>query len=541
MSVEFRQRKPGEYARILWRRKWMIALPAVAVALAFAWAVWKLPNVYESTTLLTVRPPSISPSIVPQLSNDDLSVRISTIGQQVVSRTSLQPLIEKYGLYAVERRRGEPMDTLVERMRTRDIGVRVNTSRNDVTNGFYLSFRGPDPRATQAVTAELAAKYTKAQTQDAIGDANNTKEFFEGRLEQARQELDAIDRQRLEVMMRNRDNLPETSQALIGQLAGLREEQKSLGTSLDLLRQRRASLISQQGDIEKRRTEEIDLFIDNIQDPKTTPAYASLVSRREHLRSEKENLLTQYRPKHPDVISKQAELDNVQREINEMVADYKQRVEERRKRLESMSDPRGDKLKIEVQETESQLSALQKRQATNDTQIADVNRRLGGLPNAVVELQGVEREYLTKKAVYDELLQKSNQADIVAGVQANAQGESIQVIDGANLPEQPVAPKRPMLMMLGLLLGLGLGLACAAALEVPKLLTIQTTEDAEHYTGLPVLVSLPNMLTPREERRLRMRRTALAFAGFVAAVVSVPALYAVLRLTRVLEMFAFRG
>jgi hypothetical protein len=76
---------------------------------------------------------------------------------------------------------------------------------------------------------------------------------------------------------------------------------------------------------------------------------------------------------------------------------------------------------------------------------------------------------------------------------------------------------------------------------VPKLLTIQTTEDAEHYTGLPVLVSLPNMLTPREERRLKMRRTAFALAGFVAAVLSVPALYVVLRLTHVLEMFAFRG
>ncbi|HYN84214.1 MAG TPA: GNVR domain-containing protein [Pyrinomonadaceae bacterium] len=541
MSVEFRQRKPGEYARILWRRKWMILLPAVAVALAFGWAVWKLPNVFEATTLLTVRPPSISPSIVPQLSNDDLSVRINTIGQQVVSRTSLQPLIEKYGLYAVERHRGEPMDSLVERMRTRDISVRVNTTRNDITNGFYLSFRGSDPRTTQAVTAELASKYTKAQTQEATNDATQTKEFFEGRLEQARQELDTIDKLRLDVMMRNRDNLPETSQALIGQLAGLREEQKSLGTSLDLLRQRRASLMSQKGDIEKRRTEEIDLFIDNIQDPKTTPAYASLVTRREHLRSEKERLLTEYRPKHPDVIAKQAEIENVQRDINEMVADYKQRVEERRKRLEGMSDPREATYRKELEEAESQLSALQKRQAANDAQIADVNRRLGGLPGAVVELQGVEREYQTKKAVYDELLKKSQQADLVAGVQANAQGESIQVIDGANLPERPVAPKRPALMLLGLLLGLGFGLACAAAFEVPKLLTIQTTEDAEHYTGLPVLVSLPNMLTPREERRLKMRRTAFALAGLAAAVVSVPALYAVLRLTRVLEMFAFRG
>ncbi len=37
MSVEFRQRTPGEYARILWNRKWLIVLPTIAVAVAVAW------------------------------------------------------------------------------------------------------------------------------------------------------------------------------------------------------------------------------------------------------------------------------------------------------------------------------------------------------------------------------------------------------------------------------------------------------------------------------------------------------------------------
>ncbi|HWS53531.1 MAG TPA: Wzz/FepE/Etk N-terminal domain-containing protein, partial [Pyrinomonadaceae bacterium] len=85
MSVEFRQRTPGEYARLLWRRKWLIALPTVAVAFAVAWVVWRLPNTYESQTLLVVRPASISPSVMPQLSDNDLTFRINNIGQEVVS------------------------------------------------------------------------------------------------------------------------------------------------------------------------------------------------------------------------------------------------------------------------------------------------------------------------------------------------------------------------------------------------------------------------------------------------------------------------
>ena len=541
MSVEFRQRTPGEYAQILWKRKWLIVLPAVAIAFAIAIVVWKLPNVYESTTLLTVRPSSISNDVVPRLSDDDLTIRINNIQQEVFSRSSLQPMIEKYGLYAAERHRGEPMDVLVERMRTRDIGVRINTTRNDITNGFNLSFRGPDPRTTQAVTAELASKYTKAQAKAAGEDAAQTKELFENKLREEKERLDAIDQQRLQFMMAHRENLPTTSQSLIGQLAGLREEQKSLISAIGILRERRSLLNTQQGDLEKQRGQEVDTFIDQLQDPKSTPAYAQLVSRREQLKSESEQLLAEYTPKHPDVIAKQAQIENVQREINDLINEHKLKVEARRKKLDGMMDPRLNTLKYELQTTNSQITAMEKRLAVTESQIADMSQRLGGVPTTEVGLEALNREYQSAKAVYDSTLEQYEKAKLISQVQINAQGESIAVIDAANMPERPVAPNRPLWMALGLLIGLGIGLAGAALLEVPRLLTIQTTEDAEHYTGLPVLVSLPDLRTPREERSLRLRRAALAVAGVVITVASIPALALLLKLTRVVEFLALRG
>src|SRR4051812_2448754 len=227
MSVEFRQRTPGEMARMVWRRKWLIALPTAAVAVAVAAVVWRLPNVYESTTLLTVRPASITTSAVPQLSESDLSIRINNISQEVTSRSTLEPMIVRYDLYLSERRRGATMDELVERMRTRDIRFSLNTSRNDITNGFFLTFRGEEPRTTQKVTEELASKFVSTQTQAAGNDARNTKEFFNEQVNQAKARLDEIDRQRLDFMRRNIGSLPNEMQGLVGQLSGLREEQKA--------------------------------------------------------------------------------------------------------------------------------------------------------------------------------------------------------------------------------------------------------------------------------------------------------------------------
>jgi ABC-type uncharacterized transport system permease subunit len=81
-------------------------------------------------------------------------------------------------------------------------------------------------------------------------------------------------------------------------------------------------------------------------------------------------------------------------------------------------------------------------------------------------------------------------------------------------------------------------LLLAGIFEVPRLLTIQTSEDATHYTSLPVLVSLPELLTPAESARIPKRRKLMLAAGFAAMVISIPALALILKLTQVFERFA---
>ena len=99
MSVEFRQRKPSEYIRILQRRKWLVILPVVAITTAVAWVVYRLPNVYESTTLIVVRPSTLPTGVVPTITEDSLSRQLASITQVVTSRSSLEPLVDRYGLY----------------------------------------------------------------------------------------------------------------------------------------------------------------------------------------------------------------------------------------------------------------------------------------------------------------------------------------------------------------------------------------------------------------------------------------------------------
>ena len=98
MSVDFRQRKPAEYLRILQRRKWLVILPAIAIATAVAWVVYRLPDVYESSTLIVVKPSTLPKTVVQTTTEDNLTRQLSSIAQVVQSRSSLEPLVEKYDL-----------------------------------------------------------------------------------------------------------------------------------------------------------------------------------------------------------------------------------------------------------------------------------------------------------------------------------------------------------------------------------------------------------------------------------------------------------
>jgi len=537
MSVEFRQRKPGEYGSMLWKRKWLIILPAIAVSFAVAIVVWRLPNVYQSNTLLTVRPSNIMAGIVPQLSDDDLTIRINAIGQEVFSRSSLEPLITTYNLYAVERRRGEPMELLVERMAKKDIKIEVNKSRDDITNGFSLAFKGPDPYVAQKVTRDLAGKYVNTQTRAQSESAGQTVIFIQQQLDQAKAELDTIDQQRLQALKSNINNLPTQANSLVLRLTGLYEQQKSYVTEIGRMRDQRTMLTTQLGDISKQSSFEKERVVEDTTDPKTTPAWAELSKRESQLDSELQNLKTILKPKNPDVIAKNQELEAVKRSKQELIDDWQNRIAEKSKKLEKFVDPRFSSTRSNLQFIEGEIARHEKLLNQTGVQIAGVENQLRNVPNAEILLGSLDREYQTKKATYDSLLEKKTKAELGKAAESAGQGETIQVIDPASLPEKPVAPKRPLLIALGLALGLAVGLMFAAAFEAPRLLTIQSVEDARHYTGLPVLISVPELLTQKEQRRVRLRRMATTFAGIALTVVSIPALALVLKLTRVFELF----
>jgi polysaccharide chain length determinant protein (PEP-CTERM system associated) len=537
MSVEFRQRTPGEYVKIAWKRRWLIILPAIAITAAVFWVVQQLPDLYESSTLIVVKPSTLPNSLVPTISEEGLARQLASIAQVVTSRSSLEPLIEKYDLYKVERLRGEPMEMIIESMRN-NINVGVNTSRNDVTNGFNIAYRGQNPRATQAVDADLAGKYISEQTKNTVSSTHSAKEFIDAQVKTIKDELDALDKQRLEFKQTHVGSLPTEGAALLGQLSGLRDQQKAYITELGRYQDRRSQLVSQVALMRTTSEQAREDVAENTTDPKTTLAWAQLVARKADLEAQLTRMRQEYKPKHPDVIAKQAELDSVKDSMDQMILDWKQKIKEKEGKLRDRPDITVANLESEVKLVDGEIRRQQKTLGEIDKQIADVMGRINSVPTTEVTLEALDREYQTKKVALDQLLDQQQKIALGADAAMTQQGGGIEVVDPANLPSAPVAPKRLILFGMGLAMGLGFGLLLAAIFEVPRLFTIQTREDVTHYTRLPVLISLPELLTPAEALSRPRRRRLLLAAGIVATVLAIPVLALVLRISHVFERFA---
>ena len=89
--------------------------------------------------------------------------------------------------------------------------------------------------------------------------------------------------------------------------------------------------------------------------------------------------------------------------------------------------------------------------------------------------------------------------------------------------------------MMGTAIGLFIGLVMAAFFEIPRLFKIQNIEDAKHYTGLPILASVPPLLSEREKDWLRRSAKLKLAAGIAGAIAIIPLIVLLLQVTRVFD------
>ncbi|MGZ3603749.1 MAG: GumC family protein [Thermodesulfobacteriota bacterium] len=486
-----------DYLDIGLRRKWYIIVPLVICVLG-SFGVYKyLPKVYKATTLILVQPQRVPENYVRPTITDSVASRLNTIGQEILSRTRLEKVIQEFNLYS-DIRKSVPMEGIVEVMRRAvEVKVQANPQNERVQNSFSVSFEGKDPETVMMVTNKLASLFIEENLKVREDRAEGTSEFLS-------KELQGMDEQlrRKEYEIRNfRERaMGQLPQQLDANLRILERLQQQIKTTNESLRAAEDRIIVIQNQIEMMKKREIvrvgsqgDISVDRGEDP--------LIAQLRNLRSDLAVAQSKYKENHPDVIDLKRKIADIEPKIRESMRKTKGQGVSGQNLTPPSLDPETERLLTQYTE-QYHAAALETKRLREEEkelkqQIALYQRRIEDTPRREQELAFLTRDYDLLKTNYQSLLDKKIQAQMAQNLEHKQQGEQFKILDPARVPEKPVKPDRNKILLIGTVIGLALGLGLTWLRETMDQ-SFHTVSDVESYLGLPVLATIPSL---REEER----------------------------------------
>src|SRR5580698_9174279 len=181
-----------DYFTILKRRWWIIAIPAIIFPLVGFGITFLVQPEYVSQTLVLVEQQKVPESYVKAVVTEDLSGRLASMKEQITSRSRLQPIIERFNLFAGGKL---TMDERIDLTRKNILitPIQSEIARTNGLPGFFISFRASDPRTAQLVCGEIQSLFVSENLSDRAASAAGTNEFLASQMADAKAKLDEQD------------------------------------------------------------------------------------------------------------------------------------------------------------------------------------------------------------------------------------------------------------------------------------------------------------------------------------------------------------
>ena len=509
-----KQYVPTDYARMAWRRRWLIVVPFVAGLFGTLLVSSMVPDLYRPEMLIQVVPQRVPDAFVQSTVTLRTEDRINALSQQAMSRTELERLIETFDLYPSARAR-LPMQKVVESMRESvELEIALGGSRD--AEAFYVRFSYPDAEIATRVTARIGAMFVEQNARDRTMLAEGTQEFLEAELVQARALLEETEA-RLEVFRRrNAGRLPDQLDFNMQAMQNTQLQLQAHVESLARDRDRKLMLERLYNDAQTAGLESVEadtIRADSLEGPLADPGVAVVGTARERL-AQAQALLTalerRLRPEHPDIARTKRLVDDLEREAAEEPTGTRAvaLTPAQTARLERLQQ-----MRAEVESLSRQIGFKEAEERRLREVTAGYERRIQAIPGVQSEWIALSRDYETQQDAYLDLLAKSEQAKVAADLERRQVGEQFRIIDPPQVLVTPTSPNRLQFSTLGTLGSLFLGLALAGLVELRDS-TFRTEDEVAELLTVPVIGNVPFVESDADRHWSRLRRLlASATAG----------------------------
>lgn len=494
-----------DYLGAFRRRRGSILITAAVILAVSVLAALLWPPTYRSTATILIEEQEVPPDLVRSTITSYAAQRIQQINARVMTRANLMEIVEKYNLYA-GKRRYETTEEILERMRE---DIKLDTLSADVvdprtgrptatTIAFTLAFEGEAPEVTQKVANELTTLYLNENLRNRTEKASETFTFLSTEADKLGQHIAELESQLATFKEKNADRLPELTGLNMQLIERTEREIKDVEVQMRGLEDRMFYMEGQLATINPM-TQMMGEGGERILDP---------VTQLKMLRSEYAGASSRYSPDHPDVVRLKRQIEGLEKQTGAVdssgeqakeLAKLRTELEDAKKKYspehpdvvrltravatmeetlkqrpvmpetavarEKPENPAYISMQTNIEVSKSQMQELTSKRESLQKKLADYEKRVQQTPE-------VERHYLTLKRDYDnsvrryhETKAKQMEAEVGQQLEKERKGERFSLIDPPALPEEPVKPNRPAIVILGFLLSMGGGLGFAAVAE----------------------------------------------------------------------------
>jgi capsular exopolysaccharide synthesis family protein len=479
---------PGDRRSLmdLWRvftkqRLTILTITILSVAVA-AWYSFRTPPVYESVSHVEVAPENTGAGGLMGLdmqewaSDIEMQTQIQVLESDAVLFQTAMNLNLLQTIRGAEKTgaKGAPVPTGDVTPGERRVMIGIVRSGLSVTlipntEIVEIRYRGANPKLATDIVNKLAETYADEDLRTKYERTMHVSAWLQQQLEDLKQQASdtqqqLADYQRIHNIVGTDENSNLTIQTL-----------QHVSGDLDDAEADRIMKEARMRDFDSLNPDMVALMGDN-------PTLQTLHTQLSDLEMQRTQMASKFGPNHPQMQLLDNQIGKVQAEIINQVAIARHQVHDEYQSALELED--------------------------------SMRKRLGAQEDAAYHLNEDVAQYdllrhqaeLTRN-LYDTLEMRLKEASVTAGLSA----ANITVLDRAEVPFVPVAPKKRASMIMGLLGGLVLG--CVLAFLIESIDDrLRTSEEVESASMLPSLAAIPHMSTGQKRRNGEMDEVAASAA-----------------------------
>jgi capsular exopolysaccharide synthesis family protein len=456
------------YARVLWKRKWLVLLVTLlGCGAAYAWT-HRQPRVYQADCTLEYDPNPPKPlghdledsaaasmwwETREYFATQNKIISSRAVAEKVVRKLSLHENADFWGVPAEERAHWQRASITDTAQRLRSM---TTVSQERDTRLVHIMARDNSPERAMLLANAVADAYIEKTMEDKLGATTGALEWLGKQLDQLKRQLEQSELA-----------LHEFSEQHTNLAVSLEDQQNIVASNIQQLSRSLTDTKTKRINLTARLEE---LRATNVDDPlqvqssliMNNPTMTGLRERYRALLAERESLAVHYGDEHPRLLSINAQLEMLKSamraEINGLIGAAQADVDE-----------------VTAAEKGQQVALDQANRVGLELNLQEITHRR------------LQRERDNTAKLYGTLLERTAQTDLTRALQV----AYVRTIDRALVPSTPISPRVNTALALGTFVGLLLGVGLALMLEQLDRV-IRTVEDAES-AGITVLGVLPHI------------------------------------------------